>query len=76
MDYVVHHHRIKRILLPVILLIQEDYHMLEYSKNAPYSLQMIVTHDDSLREYNYEAEKMKMMCQENKWQEISMKNDL
>jgi len=34
MDYVVHHHRIKRILLPVILLIQEDYHMLEYSKNA------------------------------------------
>lgn len=52
-----------------------DYHMLEYSKNAPLSLQMIVNHDDSLREYNYEAEKMKMLCQENGWQEISMKND-
>ena len=36
---------------------------------------MIVNHDDSVREYNYEAEKMKMICQENKWQEISMKDD-
>ena len=52
-----------------------DYHMLEYSKNAPLSLQMIVNHDDSLREYYYETEKMKKLCQQNGWQEISMKND-
>lgn len=52
-----------------------DYHMLEYSKNAPLSLQMIVNHDDSDREYNYEAEKMKKMCLDNGWKEISMKND-
>ncbi len=52
-----------------------DYHMLEHSKNAPYSLQMIVNHDDSVREYNYHAEKMKMLCQEKGWQEISMKSD-
>ena len=52
-----------------------DYHMLEYSKNAPYSLQMIVNHDDSVREYNYHAENMKILCQEKGWQEISMKND-
>ena len=52
-----------------------DYQMLEYSKNAPFSLQMIVNHDDSLREYKYEANKMKMLCQNKGWQEISMKND-
>jgi phosphoglycolate phosphatase-like HAD superfamily hydrolase len=52
-----------------------DYHMLEYSKNARRSLQMIINHDDSAREYNYEAEKMKKMCQDNGWQEVSMKND-
>jgi phosphoserine phosphatase len=52
-----------------------DYQMLEYSKNAPFSLQMIVNHDDSVREYVYEAEKMKALCQKNGWQEISMKND-
>ena len=52
-----------------------DYQMLEYSKNAPLSLQMIVNHDDSVREYYYEAEKMKKMCQDNGWKEISMKND-
>lgn len=52
-----------------------DYHMLEYSKNAPFSLQMIVNHDDSVREYDYEAEKMKKLCQDNGWQEISMKKD-
>ena len=52
-----------------------DYHMLEYSKNAPISLQMIINHDDSVREYNYQAEKMKALCQINSWQEISMKND-
>jgi len=52
-----------------------DYHMLEYSKNASFGLQMIVNHDDSVREYTYEAEKMKMLCQKNGWKEISMKND-
>ncbi len=52
-----------------------DYQMLEYSKNVPFSLQMIVNHDDSLREYNYEADKMKMLCKDKGWQEISMKND-
>jgi hypothetical protein len=52
-----------------------DYHMLEYSKNSPISLQMIVNHDDSAREYVYDYEKMKKMCRENGWQEISMKND-
>lgn len=52
-----------------------DYQMLEYSKNAHLSLQMIVNHDDSVREYYYEAEKMKKLCQDNGWKEISMKND-
>jgi hypothetical protein len=52
-----------------------DYHMLEYSKNARRSLQMIINHDDSAREYHYEAEKMKKLCQDNGWQEVSMKND-
>jgi phosphoserine phosphatase len=52
-----------------------DYHMLEYSKNSPVSLQMIVNHDDSAREYVYDYEKMKKMCQDKGWQEISMKND-
>lgn len=52
-----------------------DYHMLEYSKNAPLSLQIIVNHDDPVREYNYEAEKMKVLCQKNGWLEISMKKD-
>ena len=49
--------------------------MLEYSKNAPLSLQMIVNHDDSVREYVYDYEKMKTMCKDNGWQEVSMKND-
>lgn len=52
-----------------------DYQLIEYSKNAPISLQMIVNHDDSIREYYYDAEKMKKICQDNKWQEISMKYD-
>jgi hypothetical protein len=52
-----------------------DYHMLEYSKNARRSLQMIINHDDSVREYSYETEKMKKMCQDNGWQEVSMKKD-
>lgn len=52
-----------------------DYPMLEYSKNAPFSLQMIVNHDDSLREYYYDTEKMNKLCKDNGWKEISMKND-
>lgn len=52
-----------------------DYHMLQFSKNAPTSLQMIVNHDDPVREYVYDNEKMKTMCRDNGWQEISMKND-
>lgn len=52
-----------------------DYHMLEFSKNARRSLQMIVNHDDPVREYDYEADKMRNMCLDNGWQEISMKND-
>lgn len=52
-----------------------DYHMLEYSKNAPVSLQMIVNHDDAEREYVYDTDKMRTLCRKNGWQEISMKND-
>jgi phosphoserine phosphatase len=52
-----------------------DYHMLEFSKNAPVNLQMIINHDDSLREYYYDTEKMKNLCQANGWQEVSMRND-
>jgi phosphoserine phosphatase len=52
-----------------------DYAMLEYSKNARLSLQMIVNHDDSAREYVYDCEKMRKLCRENGWKEISMKND-
>lgn len=52
-----------------------DYPMLQLSKNAPNSLQLIVNHDDSAREYIYDYEIMKKMCQENNWLEISMKND-
>jgi hypothetical protein len=52
-----------------------DYPMLQFSKNSPHSLQMIVNHDDSAREYDYDYEIMKKMCRENGWLEISMKND-
>lgn len=52
-----------------------DYAMLEYSKKASLSLQMIVNHDDSIREYYYDTEKMKKLCQDNKWKEISMRKD-
>ena len=52
-----------------------DRPMLQFSKNSPKSLQMIVDHDDSAREYVYDYERMKTMCRENGWQEISMKND-
>lgn len=52
-----------------------DYPMLQYSKNVPFSLQMIVNHDDSAREYFYDQDIMSKMCRENGWKEISMKND-
>lgn len=52
-----------------------DYAMLKFSEDSPKSLQLVVNHDDSAREYVYDYEKVKTMCQENKWQEISMKND-
>jgi hydroxymethylpyrimidine pyrophosphatase-like HAD family hydrolase len=52
-----------------------DYPMLQYSKNSPNSLQLIVNHDDSAREYVYDDEIMKNMCKENGWLEVSMKND-
>ncbi len=52
-----------------------DYHMLEYSKNAKYSMQLIVNHDDAEREYDYKAEKMKKLCLEKGWLEISMKKE-
>lgn len=52
-----------------------DYPMLQFSKNSRNNLQMIVNHDDSVREYVYDYEKMKKMCLENGWMEISMKND-
>ena len=52
-----------------------DYPMLQYSKNSPYSLQMIVNHDDAEREYVYDYEIMKTLCKENGWLEVSMKND-
>ena len=52
-----------------------DYHMLEYSKTAPHSIQLVVNHDDAEREYAYKTEQMKKACEENGWIEISMKND-
>ena len=52
-----------------------DYSMLQYSKNSPFSLQMIINHDDSAREYVYDYEIMKAMCKDNGWLEVSMKND-
>ncbi len=36
-------------------------------KMPTYSLQMIINHDDSVREYDYQAEKMKTLCQKNGW---------
>jgi phosphoserine phosphatase len=52
-----------------------DYPLLKFSENSANSLQLVVNHDDSAREYVYDYEKVKAMCQKNKWQEISMKND-
>ena len=52
-----------------------DLEMLNYSKTADHSLQMVVNHDDAEREYEYSVEKMKKLCAENGWIDISMKND-
>lgn len=52
-----------------------DYHMLQYSKNAPLSLQMLVNHDDSVREYEYNHIELKELCKEKDWVEISMQKD-
>lgn len=52
-----------------------DLEMLNYSKTAGHSLQLIVNHDDSEREYEYSVDKMKKLCRENDWIEVSMKND-
>jgi hypothetical protein len=52
-----------------------DYPLLKFSENSPNSLQLVVNHDDSIREYIYDYEKVKAMCQKNNWHEISMKND-
>lgn len=52
-----------------------DLEMLNYSKTADHSLQLVVNHDDPEREYEYSADKMKKLCMENEWIEISMKDD-
>jgi phosphoglycolate phosphatase-like HAD superfamily hydrolase len=52
-----------------------DKAMLNYSKTKPNTLQMIVNHDDDVREYSYKSEKMKKLCEESGWIEISMKKD-
>jgi hypothetical protein len=55
-----------------------DRDMLEYSddKNpATPDLQMIINHDDSEREYEYDVEKVDHLAAENRWHVISMKND-
>lgn len=52
-----------------------DYPLLKFSENSPNSLQLVVNHDDSDREYVYDYDKVKAMCQKNQWHEISMKND-
>ncbi|MCT4643703.1 MAG: haloacid dehalogenase-like hydrolase [Carboxylicivirga sp.] len=52
-----------------------DYHMLQYSKNAPISLQMLVNHDDSIREYKYNHQELSELCREKDWVEISMEKD-
>ena len=52
-----------------------DLEMLNYSKTAGHSLQLIVNHDDADREYEYSVDKMKMLCAENDWVEVSMKDD-
>jgi phosphoserine phosphatase len=52
-----------------------DYPMLQFSKNSPVNLQMIVNHDDAEREYVYDTDTMTTLCRNNGWLEVSMKND-
>ncbi len=52
-----------------------DYPMLQYSKNSPKNMQIIINHDDSVREYYYDKDIMSKLCKENGWLEVSMKND-
>ena len=52
-----------------------DLEMLNYSKTARHSLQLIVNHDDPDREYEYGVDEMKKLCKENQWIEVSMKHD-
>ncbi|WP_289055279.1 HAD family hydrolase [Carboxylicivirga marina] len=52
-----------------------DYHMLQYSKNKSVSLQMLVNHDDDVREYKYNHEDLRQLCADKDWIEISMKKD-
>lgn len=59
--------------IPVIAV--GNYHMLEFTKTAGHSLQLIVNHDDPVREYKYETAEMKALIENNGWIEISMKND-
>ena len=67
--------KIGRVPVLVVGNSRGDLEMLNYSKMSGHSLQLIVNHDDSGREYEYSVEKMKKLCAENDWIEISMKND-
>ena len=55
-----------------------DIHMLWYSQTSPYrSLQLLLRHDDSEREYAYDAgaEKAQQLAAVRNWQVISMQGD-
>ena len=55
-----------------------DIHMLWYSQTSPYrSLQLLLRHDDSEREYAYDAgaEKAQQLAAVHSWQVISMQGD-
>jgi phosphoglycolate phosphatase-like HAD superfamily hydrolase len=55
-----------------------DIHMLWYSQTSPYrSLQLLLRHDDSKREYAYDAgaEKAQQLAAVRSWQVISMQGD-
>jgi phosphoserine phosphatase len=55
-----------------------DIHMLWYSQTGPYrSLQLLLRHDDSEREYAYDtgAEKVQQLAAVRNWQVISMQED-
>lgn len=67
--------KIGRIPVMVVGNSRGDLEMLNYSKAAGHSLQLVVNHDDPDREYEYNAEKMKKLCAENDWIEVSMKTD-